>query len=96
MKLIRAFVYLFQYQLNIRYKSNKKHIISNVFNQLFIINRMFNDKNDVLNIENFHNAMIDSKNDFIYVYQNNLIALSNDFKKRMQKNIVLILLERKF
>ena len=84
MKLIRVFVYFSQFRLNIRYKFDKKHIISDAFNRLFIINRMFSDKNDVLNIENFHNVMIDSKNDFIYVYQSDLIAFSNDFKKRLQ------------
>ena len=45
---------------------------------------MSSDKNDVLNIENFHTIMINSKNDFTYVYQNDLIVVSNDFKKRLQ------------
>ena len=44
---------------------------------------MSSDKNDVLNIENFHIVMIDSKNDFTYVYQSDLIAISDDFKKRL-------------
>ena len=86
MKLIRASAYLSQFRLDIRYKSDKEHIISNAFNRLFITNRMFSDKNNVLNIENFHIVMIDSKNDFTYVYQNDLIVVSNDFKKRLQKN----------
>ena len=68
MKLIRTSIYFFQFRLNIRYKSNKKHIISNVFNRLLITNRMSSDKNDVLNIENFHTIMINSENDFTYVY----------------------------
>ena len=84
MKLIRASIYFFQFRLNIRYKLNKKHIILNFFNRLFITNRMFSDKNDVLNIENFHTIMINSENNFTYVYQNDLIVVSNDFKKRLQ------------
>ena len=69
MKFVRAFIYLSQFKLNIRYKFEKSHIILDALNKLFIINRMLNDKNDVLNIKNFHeDNILNSKNDFIYVY----------------------------
>ena len=85
MKLIRTSVYLSQFRLNIRYKPDKNHIIPDALSRLPTTNRMPSDKDDVLDIENFHIAMIDPKDDFTYVYQNDLIALSNDFKKRLQK-----------
>ena len=86
MKFVRVFVYLFQFRFNVRYKLKKFHIIFDVFNRLFINNRMSNDKNDVFNIENFYIDMTNSKNDVIYIYNKTLIIISNDFKKKLQKN----------
>ena len=81
MKLIRVFIYLSQFLLNIRYKSKKFHIILDAFNRLSTRNIMFNDKNNVLDIENFHNNMIKSKNNDIYVFNKNLITIFDDFKR---------------
>ena len=86
MKLIRVSIYLFQFRLDVRYKFDKSHIIFDAFNRLSTNNYMFNDKNDVLDIENFHENMIDSKNDVTYVYNNDLIAISKKFKLKFQKD----------
>ena len=86
MKLIRISIYLSQFRLNVRYKSKRFHIIFDVFNRLSTRNIIFNDKNNVFNIENFHNDMINSKNDDIYVFNKNLITIFDDFKRRLKKN----------
>ena len=95
-KLIRVSIYLSQFRLNVRYKSKKSHIILDVFNRLSTRNIMFNDKNDVLNIENFHNDMINSKNNDIYVFNKDLIMIFDDFKRWLKKTIKRIKYESKF
>ena len=81
MKLIRVSIYLSQFRLNVRYKSKKFHIILDAFNRLSTRNIMFNDKNNVFDIENFDNNIINSKNDNIYVFNKNLITIFDDFKR---------------
>ena len=66
-KLIRAFVSLSQFRLNVRYKLNKFHIIFDALNHFFIDNQMFNDIKNVFDIENFYNNTINFENNFIYV-----------------------------
>lgn len=84
MKLMRVSAYLSQFRLNVRYKSDKSHIISNVLSRLSINNCLLNDKHDVLNIENFHTDMQNFENDYVYVYNCELIEMSTVFKKKLQ------------
>ena len=58
---MRTFTYLFQFRLNIRYRFNKRYIISNVFFKLST-NKSFLNKNENLNLKNYHN---DIKNFFV-------------------------------
>ena len=95
-KLIRVSIYLSQFWLNVRYKSKKSHIILDAFNHLSTRNIIFNDKNNVLDIENFHNDMINSKNNDIYVFNKNLITIFDDFKRRLKIIIKKIKYKSKF
>ena len=83
MKLIRVFVYLLQFRLNMRYKSNKFYIIFDALNCFFIDNRMLNNIKNVLNIENFHNNNVDFENNLIYVKNNELTIISLEFKQKL-------------
>ena len=83
-KLIRAFVSLSQFRLNVRYKLNKFHIIFDALNHFFIDNQMFNDIKNVFDIENFYNNTINFENNFIYVWNNELIIISLEFKQTLQ------------
>ena len=85
-KLIRVFVYLSQFKLNIRYKLSKFYIILDALSRLFITNRIFIDKDNVLNIENFHDNIINSKDNYIYAYNYKFIVIFLNFKKKLQKN----------
>ena len=85
-KLVRVFVYLSQFKLNIRYKLNRFYIILDALSRLFTTNRISIDKNNVLNIENFHDSIIDSKNNYIYAYNYKFIVIFLNFKKKLQKN----------
>ena len=96
MKLIRVSIFLSQFRLNVRYKSKRFYIILDAFNRLSIKNIMFNDKNNVLDIENFYNNIINSKNDDIYIFNKNLITIFDDFKRRLKKIIKKIKYKSKF
>ena len=59
LRLIRVFTYLSQFQLNIKYRFDKQHVISNVFFRLSIVNE-FNDQlnaSNALNLNIFFNFM---------------------------------------
>ena len=86
MKLIRVFVYLSQFRLNVRYKSSKSHIIFNALNRFFLDNRILNNIKNVFDIENFHNNIVDFENDFIYIKNNELIIISFEFKQKLQND----------
>ena len=85
-KLIRVSIYLFQFRFDVRYKFDKSHIIFDALSRLSTNNCMLNDKNDVFDIENFHDNMINSKNDVTYVYNSDLITISKKFKLKFQKD----------
>ena len=85
MKLVRASAYLSQFRLDIRYKPGKSHIIPDALSRLPTTNRMPTDKDDVLDIENFHNGMIDPEDDVTYAYNHGLIAISPAFKQKLQE-----------
>ena len=59
LRLIRAFIYLFQFRINVRYRFNKHHIISNVLFQLSIAKSFLNE-NENLKLKNYHNNLKNS------------------------------------
>ena len=69
-----------------RYKSSKFYIIFDVLNRFFIDNQMLNDIKNVLDIENFHNSIVDFENNLIYVKNNELIIISLEFKQKLQND----------
>lgn len=73
---MRIFQYLFQFSFNVRHKSNKNNIISNVLSKLNITNVALFETNDYLKLNVLHfNA--------IYSYKTTLIEFSKDFKSRI-------------
>ena len=75
--LIKIFIYLFQFAFDVRHKSNKQHIVSNVLSHLLfnvelikqIINLNFDVDEKTLNI----------------IYHVILIKMSNEFKRKFKK-----------
>ena len=47
---------------------------------------MLNDIKNVLDIENFHNNIVDFENNLIYVKNNKLIIISFEFKQKLQND----------
>ena len=92
LRLIRIFIYFFQFRLNIRHKSNKNHVIFDVLSRFFFSNdrvdNQFNLEN-ALNFNFFHENVIDSSNNSnIYVFQKFLIVMFDVFRKQILKNYV--------
>ena len=57
LKLIRTFIYLFQFRLNIRYKSRKSHIVLNAlsrFSSKYVDDKIINS----LDIENYYDNLM--------------------------------------
>ena len=85
-RLVRTFIYLSQFNLNIKYRSEKEHIILDALSRLSAIrsaNEVMNESN-TLNLNIFH---FDIENlelcDQVYVYQSILIAMSSKFRKKI-------------
>ena len=83
LRLIRVFTYLSQFRLNIRYRFDKRHVISNVFFKLSI-DKSFLNENENLNLKNYHDRMKNSfVNDQCLTYNDILINISNVFRQQL-------------
>ena len=87
LRLMRVFIYLFQFRLNVKHRSNKEHVISNALSRLFFdneqINQQFSSEN-TLNFDIFHDDIVDSSIDHdVYVFQKSLVIMSNEFRKQI-------------
>ena len=91
-RLMQAFIYLLQFQLKIKYRFDKNHIVSNVLSRLFFDNEQIDSVNvnskNKLNLNIYHVNMMNSFcskqiEQEIYVMNEILIEMSNDFRKRI-------------
>ena len=91
-RLIRAFIYLFQFQLEVKYRLDKNYIVSNVLFRLFFNNDQIGSvsasSENKLNLNIYHVSMLNSFcskqiEQEIYVMNEILIEMSNDFRKRI-------------
>ena len=93
-RLIRAFIYLLQFKLNIKYYFNKQHVILNALFHLsikqFAKNIIISSK--ILNLNTFHFNILNFEDCNVYAYQNTFIIMSLKFKKvvknEYQKKII--------
>ena len=69
LKLIKISTYLFQFDLDVRYKSNKINIVSDALFRLLIVTKIFSSLANV-----FHS---------IEIFQASLIMMTDEFKKRI-------------
>ena len=91
-RFVRAFIYLFQFRLDVKYRFDKKHVISNELSRLFFDNNNINRQtDDVLNLNIYHVEMINSFcskqcEKEIYAFQNFFINMSENFRKKIIEN----------
>ena len=83
LRLIRVFIYLFQFRLNIRYRFDKRHVISNVFFKLSI-DKSFLNESENLNLKNYHDRLKDFfVNHQCLTYNDMLINMLNVFRQQL-------------
>ena len=87
LRLVRAFTYLFQFKIEMKYRSNKNHIILDALFRLSSENEQSkSSSDDKLNFDTYHEDIVDSFDDSdCYAFQEILIAMFDDFKKRIKK-----------
>ena len=83
LKLIRAFMYFFQFRLTIYHRSEKFNLMSNVSNRFFNIVDKNNTINS-LNIKSFHAEIEDSKIDNFHVFNHTFITMNVDFNHKLK------------
>jgi len=86
LRLVRVSTYLSQFQLEVKYRLEKQHIISDALSRLFAASAIGADVNvpEALDIDIYYSEIENSEvSDQIYVYQDTLIAISADFKQRL-------------
>ena len=83
LKLIRASIYLSQFRLKIFHRIDKFNVVFDAFSRLFT-NRhsVSNTTIDSFDIESYHAFFESSKNDVIYVYNEFLLVMFDDFRKQ--------------
>ena len=84
---MRAFIYLSQFRLNVRHRSNKKHVISDALSRLSFDNEQVNQQissEDALNFDIFHDDIVDSSTDHdVYVFQKSFVIMFDEFRKQI-------------
>ena len=92
-RLIRVFIYLSQFRLDVKYRIDKKHVIFDVLfrlsidNEFVIINRTSFDDN--LNLNFYFIDVFDLSDDSnCYVFQEFLISMSNEFRKQITNDYI--------
>ena len=87
LRLMRVFTYLFQFKIEMKYRSNKEHIIFDALFRLFSKNEQskwsFDDK---LNFDIYYEDIVDFFDDLnCYAFQETFIAMFDEFKKKIKK-----------
>lgn len=83
LKLIRVFMYFFQFRLNIHHRFEKFNIVSNALSRLFNIANKKNTMNN-LNIEFFHADILNSKIANLHVFNHFLIVMNENFNHKIR------------
>ena len=92
-RLIRIFIYLSQFRLDVKYRFDKNYVILDVFSRLSFDNESIiirrNNFDDNLNFNFYFIDVLDFSNDSnCYVYQEFLINMSNEFRKQITNDYV--------
>lgn len=87
LRLVRASTYLSQFNLDIKYRPGKDHIIPDALSRLSSgcgLARQTSDALDI-DIDSYHSSMTDPSDPIndSYAYQGSLIAMSDEFKQRV-------------
>ena len=82
LRLIKTSIYFFQFRFDVRYRLDKKHIISNVLFRLSIDRSFLNEKN--LNLKNYNINITNSlMNNQCLIYNDIFINMSKVFRDQL-------------
>ena len=86
LRLVRASTYLSQFQLDVRYRPGKQHIIPDALSRLpaSSVTGALGSAIGALDIDTYHSGMEDPEQpDQVYAYQNTIIAMSPEFRDQI-------------
>ena len=80
---MRTFIYLSQFRLNIRYRFDKRHVISHVLFKLST-NKFFLNEDENLNLKSYHDDMKNSfVNDQRFAYNDAFVNMFAVFRQQL-------------
>ena len=82
LKLMRVSIYLSQFDLNIRYRSEKSNVVPDALSRLPSNAITKNQNIDVLNIESYHSSIIDVSLTN-HAFQDTLVVMSAEFRQKI-------------
>ena len=81
-RLVKASTYLLQFDLNVKYKIEKSNVVSNALSRFFVMSDSKDStKMNALNLNTYYNSITIISNT-IHVFQETLISITDDFKRR--------------
>ena len=88
LRFVRVSIYLSQFKLEVKYRSEKNHIVFDVLSRLTSENeKTERNLENILDFDNYHENIIDLFDDSdCYVFQDTLIAMSKKFKKEIKND----------
>ena len=88
-RLIKAFIYFFQFRFKIRYRFDKRYVISNVLSRLSIERNFLNEKSKNVDFENYNISMKNlSTSDNHQTYRELLITMFSIFRQQLLNEYV--------
>ena len=82
-RFVKVFIYLSQFNLNVKYKIDKFNVVSNEFSRLLFTNDSKDSiKMNALNLSTYHNDIENILNT-IHVFQNTLIFMTIEFRRKL-------------
>ena len=88
LRLIRASIYLFQFRFDVRYRFDKRHVISNALSRLLIERSFLNENSRNVDFESYNISIKDSSTDDNNSYRELLVIMSSVFRQQLLNDYV--------
>ena len=86
---MRAFIYLSQFRLKVKYRPNKNNIVPNALSQFSFDNNLISNASfsDKLNLNIYHNDVLNPSRD-VHVLQKTIVIILLNFRQRVLNDYV--------
>ena len=85
---MKAFIYLFQFRFDVRYRFNKRYVISNVLSRLLIERNFLNENNKNVNLENYNINIKNFSTNDKKAYRKSLITMFSIFRQQLLNDYI--------